>query len=230
MIHAFGSPHPPVPRLVAALAARGHALARGSGDPPGERSTLVLGPGIVPNPMAIATLLGAWKKTPGGRVLVLSLLGCHRDAVTPRLRDLWDLEEEARRSGLPTLTLRLAPLLGPESPLWLRLRSRPRVPHAERILIQPLVEEDAVETLDRALRGSVPWRDWYELPGPEVLSLAELLQRAAAAGPALPGGVGAWEPPIEEMREHRLAETEPWSGRFGITPRAVGERMAAWCA
>jgi hypothetical protein len=230
VIHAFGSPHPPAPRLVAALAARGHALARGGGDTPRERSTLVLGPGIVPNPMAIATLLGAWRKTPGARVLMLSLIGCHRDAVAPRLRDLWDLEEEARRSELPTLTLRLAPLLGPESPLWLRLRSRPRVKHAERVMIQPLMEEDAVETLDRALAGAVPWRDWYELPGPQVLSLAELIERAAASGPALPNGVGAWEPPLEEMREHRIAEAEPWSGRFGVTPRPVGERMAAWCA
>ncbi|MFI5372627.1 MAG: hypothetical protein ACHQ52_13810, partial [Candidatus Eisenbacteria bacterium] len=163
-------------------------------------------------------------------VLMLSLIGCHRDAVAPRLRDLWDLEEETRRSGLPTLTLRLAPLVGPESPLWLRLRSQPRVKHAERVMIQPLVEDDAIETIDRALKGEVAWRDWYELAGPEVLSLAELLQMGAAAGPALPRDTGDWEPPLEEMREHRIAEMEPWSRRFALTPRRVSEGVAAWRA
>ena len=228
MIHAFGSPHAPASRLVAALATRGHALARPAGDAPGDRSTLVLGPGIVPNPMAIGTLLGAWRRTRGARVLVLSLIGCHRDAQATRLRDLWDLEEQARGSGLPTLTLRLAPLVGPDSPLWLRLRSRPRVKHAGRLMIQPLVEWDAIDTLDLALNGVAPWKDWLEVAGPEVFSLGEVLELAAASGPALPGETGAWEPPLEEMREHRIAEPGTWSERFHLTPRRVSEEARAW--
>lgn len=230
MIHAFGEPDPPVPRLMAALAARGHEIHPARIDRPAGRATLVLGPGASLDPMALGVLLGAWRTAPGARVLVLSLVGAHRDARARRLRDLWDLEERARGSGMPVLTLRLAPLLGPESPLWQRLRSRPRLPRGANRPLNPVGEDDAVETLDRALRGQAAWEGWYEVAGEEALTLEELASLAAGTGPPLPRGAGAWEPPLEEMAEHRLCEAAPWRAHFGIEPARVSERAGAWVA
>lgn len=228
MIHAFGTPDPPVPRLMAALAARGHEIHHARAGRPAGRATLVLGPGVALDSMALGVLLGAWRTAPGARVLALSLVGAHRDAKAKRLRELWDLEERARGSGMPVLTLRLAPLLGPESPLWLRLRTAPKLPREGRQLLNPACEADAVETLDRALRDRASWDGWYEVAGEEALTLAELAALAASAGPALQRGSGDWEPPLEEMAEHRLCEAGPWREHFGIEPGRVSERARVW--
>jgi len=128
---------------------------------------------------------------------------------------------------VPVLALRLGPLLGRHSPLWLRLRSRPPLPGGGRALLSPVVEEDVVETLARALAGDSDWSGWYDVVGPEPLALAELAVLAARAG-RLPGGAGAWEPPLEEMDEHRLCDDRPWRDRFGIVPRRVSEEAAGW--
>jgi uncharacterized protein YbjT (DUF2867 family) len=178
--------------------------------------------------MALGVLLGAWRTTPGARVLTLSLVGAHRDARARRLRRLWDLEERARGSGMPALTLRLAPLVGPQTPLWQRLRTQPRLPRDGCQPLNPVCEEDAIETIDRALRDRVPWDGWYEVAGEEAITLAELAALAAAAGPPLPRGAGEWEPPLAEMAEHRLCEAGPWRERFGIVPGRVSERAGAW--
>jgi uncharacterized protein YbjT (DUF2867 family) len=228
VIHVYGTPRAPVPRLMAALAARGHRLA--SAAVTGEASTLVLGPGVGLDPAALGVLLGAWARTPGARVLVIGPLGTHRDARAAALRAQWDLEEVVRALPLPSLVLRLAPLVGPDSPLWLRLRARPRLPDGGRAFVQPVAEEDVIETLDRALRDARAWEGWYELAGHEVLTLAELAALAAGAGARLPADAGAWEPPLAEIEEHRIAEAGPWIERFGVTPVRVAERCAAWAA
>jgi len=231
VIHVFGQPDPPVPRLIDALARRGRSIARPSagGDP--EGSVLVLGPCGELEPAALAVLLGAWRRAKRARVLVLSLVGAHRDARAPRLKQLWELEEQARGCGLPALTLRLAPLLGAESPLWLRLRSRPRLPRGGRTLLHPVLEVDALETIERALDERAAWHGWYEVAGAEALSLAELAALARAAGPASRGADrGAWEPPLEEMMEHRLCESEPWCRHFGLKPGSVTAQAAGWAA
>jgi uncharacterized protein YbjT (DUF2867 family) len=229
VIHAFGEPHPPVPRLLAALAERGHTI-RAAAARPEERATLLLGPGIALDAMALGVLLGAWRTAPGARVLVVSLLGAHPDAKEKRLKALWQTEELARGSGMPVLTLRLAPLVGPQSPLWRHLRSRPRLPRDGAQILNPVCEEDVVETLDRALRGAAVWDGWYEVAGEEAMTLAELAALAARSGPPLPKGAGAWEPPLAEMKEHRLSEAEPWRRHFGMSPASVAERVVGWPA
>jgi len=230
VIHVFGTPRPPVPRLAAALAARGHPLA--AGGPMGDAgpSTLVLGGGVALDPAALGVLLGAWSRTARARVLVLTDLGTHRDARSPALRARWDLEETVRALPLPSLVLRLAPLVGPASPLWLRLRSRPRLPDQGRAFVQPVAEDDVIETLDRALRETRAWEGWYEVAGHAVLTLAELAALAGTAGPPLKGDAGAWEPPVAEMAEHRIAEPAAWIERFGVQPASIVERSAAWAA
>lgn len=207
-------------RLLAAVAARGHVLAASpealpAGDEP---VTLVVADGpMVLNLLGVVRALGARPF----RVLVLSRLGAHPDARADTLRRLWRLEEHVRGGGAPTLTLRLAPLVGPETPLWRKLRSRPSLPAGGRKLVNPVAELDVVETLARALDGRAPWGDWYEVAGSETFSLAELRDVASRTRGATGG---AWEPPLEEIAEHRLAESEPWTSTFGIRPTPI----AAW--
>jgi len=221
--------HPPVQRLMAALAARGHEVRAAAAARPVEQATLVLGPGIDIDPMALGVLLGAWRTAPRARVLVISLLGVHPDARERRLRRLWEVEERARGSGMPSLTLRLAPLVGPQSPLWLKLRSRPRLPRGGRQLLNPVFEDDVVETLDRALSDRAPWDGWFELVGEEAMTLAELAE-LAASGASLPRGSGEWEPPLAEMREHRLSEARPWREHFDLQPASVRQAVPGWFA
>lgn len=220
MILVPGPLDPPAGRLLATLAQQGRTvLADAARLPAGE------------DPVTIAVSTGAFVFDYVGmvaalagrpfRALVLSRLGVHPDARHPALRRLWRLEEHVRGGGAPTLTLRLAPLLGPASPLWRRLRARPALPRGGRQLVNPVAEADALETLRRALDGRAAWGGWFEVAGPEVWSLAELRELAAAAGPAREAG--AWEPPLEEIAEHRLAESEPWASHFGLSPGRVAE-------
>jgi uncharacterized protein YbjT (DUF2867 family) len=205
----------PAERLVRALGARGGGLHR-PGDPPPagpDPATIIVSTGaFVFDLAAIAAGLAPRSL----RLLVLSRLGAHPDARADGLKRLWRLEEHARRSGAPVLTLRLAPVVGPGTPLWDRLRSRPALPRGGRQLLNPVLERDVLETLARALDGRSAWNGWYEVAGPEVWSLAELRELAAAQGRA--ATAGAWEPPLEELAEHRLAESGPWCAHFGIAP------------
>lgn len=212
MILAVTSLDPPVPRLLATVAGRSF-----DDRPP---HTLVLGAGTESVEASLA-------KAPGARLLVMSTLGVHPDARAPRLRALWDLEEQARASGRPVLTLRLAPLVGASSPLWLKLRSRPNLPEAGHTLLNPVTEDDVVETLARALDGRAAWEGWYEVAGPEVLALEELAALAART-PRVPPDAGQWEPPPAELREHRLAESAPWLEHFSLTPSEVSSRATGW--
>ena len=122
-------------------------------------------------------------------------------------------------------------MVGPASPLWLELAARPRLPRGGHQLLNPVCEEDVVETLDRALAGRAAWEGWFEVAGPEVVSLSELRDLAAEwPEGASPGVVAAWEPPLEEMAEHRLCEAGPWLEHFRITPAPLVERARAWFA
>ena len=212
---------PPAGRLLGALTTHGHKVyARPEMLPEGDEPvSLAVSDGpFVFDFVAAVRALGSRSF----RVLVLSRLGAHPDARCGSLQRLWRLEEHVRAGGAPTLTLRFAPLVGPETPLWRKLRAQPSLPRGGRKLVNPVAETDAVETLLRALDGRGPWQGWYEVAGGETVTLAELRDLAAHT----PGGTrgGAWEPPLEEIREHRLAEPQPWAAEFGIAPTP----LASW--
>lgn len=219
MIHAPGRPDPPVPRLLEALGSRPEAAA--------AAETLVLTSGSARDSGALDAMLADWSARPGGRAIVLGAIGTHPDARSERLRMLWAIEERARASRLPVLALRLAPLLGSGSPLWLRLRSMPALPRRGRKLLEPLVESDVIETLARALAESGEWAGWCEVAGPEALTLAEM-RALAETTPRLERDAGAWEPAPGEMAEQRLCDSGPWRRRFGIAPGRVTEEAPSW--
>jgi len=205
-VRMIGTPLPPVARLIARLGESGGNATE---------TTWVVGAEAHPDPEAIPRAAA----DAGVRFLILSWVGSHPDARSPLLRGLWDQEERARATGRPVLTLRLAPLLGPQSPLLGMLRSRPVVPREGRHVIQPVAEDDAIETLERALDGRAAWEGWYELVGPDALSLAELTEMAQAVHAA--PTVAAWEPPLEVILEQSLAEPDAWLEHFALTAQPV---------
>lgn len=207
-------------RLLAALAAR--ATDAGEAASP---ATWIVSDGLAGDGDEIVARVAA--RGPGNRILMLSRLRAHPDGPTPGLRRLWDLEERARGCGLPVLTLRLGPMVGPASPLWAKLASAPPLPRAGRPLVHPVAEEDVIETVHRAITGPGPWEDWYDVAGPEVWSLAELVALAAGADA---GAGGAWEPPLEELEHHRLTDPAPWLERFALAPAPLATRARAWGA
>ena len=215
MIHAPGTPDPPAPRLLVGL------------ESDLDEEILVLAHGTTTSEEALDRLLAEWRTRPRARVLVLGTLGTHRDAHVPRWRQMWTLEEKARTTGLPVLVLRLAPLVGPQSPLWLRLKSGEPLPQQGRPLLQPVAEVDVRATLTAALTARADWLGWYDVAGPEPLTLAELAALARREG-VLPQGAGAWEPPAEELAQQRLCDPRPWSEHFRIEPRRLSEEAGAW--
>ncbi len=227
LVRALPRPASAPHRLLRALERRGWGWGV-AGDQATDGDTLLLAPG--PGEPAAATLawLAARSRSDRARLLVLTRLGTHPDARAPDLGDCWRLEEAARASGQPTLTLRLAPLLGPESPLWLRLRAVAGGSRWGERLVNPVAEGDVLETLDRGLSGRAEWGGWFEVAGPEVWSLAELAALARETCGPLPRGAGAWEPPLEEIEEHRLAEAGPWLAHFRLSARPLVEQARAW--
>jgi len=212
----------PAARLLALLTARGHQMVKGpEALPPGEEPVVLAisdGPSVFDYLTAVQQL-----GSHPFRTLMLSRLGAHPDARAASLQRLWRLEEHVRAGNAPVLTLRFAPLVGAETPLWRRLRSRPALPNGGRKLLNPVAERDAIETLDRAFDGRARWEGWYEVAGPEAVTLAELRDlatRTPISGP--PADAGEWEPALEEMMEHRLAESQPWASHFGIVPTPLG--------
>lgn len=219
-MRAPGRPDPPVPRLLASLEALMPPEAAGC-------ETLVVSSGSIPRG-ELAQELGECRKRGSIRVLVIGPLGVHPDAAASRLRSLWELEEACRASGLPVLALRFAPLVGPSSPLWLRLRSRPALGRRGETLMCPLLEADAVRALECAFLTA--WADsaWYEVAGAEILTLAELAGLAQRAGGHVPKGAGNWEPALEEIECARIPDPTPWRLRFDFTPGSVREQAEAW--
>lgn len=191
--------------------------------PAGQRVTFVLGEHA--SVLDLAHLVGTHGPA-HCRLLVLSRLGAHPDAGVTSLQALWRLEEAARATGAETLTLRTAPIVGEGSPLWALLRTRPALPGGGRRLVDPVHEADVVATLMQALAADA-WpagEHWYELAGPERFTWRELAD-LASAGPSS-SAAPAWEPALEEIAEHRLAECEPWLTDFAITPT----RLSRWAA
>jgi hypothetical protein len=206
-------PRPPADRLLG---------PRAAGDASASPVTLVIAFEPALDPAAIGELARS-----ADRLLTIGWIGTHRDAREPELVRHWTLEEAARATALPTLSLRLGPLIGPHSPLW-RVLARGAPGLQRDRLLMPLVEADAVETLRCAFAGDEPWDGWYEVAGPEAVTVGELVSWAAGGGAASPAA--GWEPSPAILRAQRLADPEPWLRRFRLVPPPLAERVAGWAA
>jgi len=215
-------PAPVVTRLFGELLRRGRATAEcGASAWP---RTWIVGPGSDPE---LAANIAREAVAGRDRILVLGWIGVHPDARAQALRVLWSLEERCRATGLPTLAVRLGPLCGPSAPLWRALAGAAPAGRLARKLVHPVCEADVIEALDRALAGAAAWEAWYEVGGPDVLSLGELAALARASHAA---GGGAWEPDRAVLAEQRLIEPEIWARWAGITPASVAAEAGRWAA
>jgi uncharacterized protein YbjT (DUF2867 family) len=111
--------------------------------------------------------------------------------------------------GVPALELRASMVVGPGSASWqlcrdvaLRLPVVP-LPTWLRARTCPIAVEDVVQALVDGLTVPLPRSAWYDIPGPDVLSARDILQRIAALGgrrlpalevPMLPPGLLPLQP------------------------------------
>jgi hypothetical protein len=160
------------------------------------------------------------------RIVTLDWIGTHPDALDATLRAAWELEEVARSTGAPVVALRMAPLVGPDSPLMAWLAGHPRLDaRSRRVLLQPVLERDAVATLARAIAGLGPTSGAFEVCGREVMNLDELMERAIVCGPEAFFAEPECEPSLSILRVQGMCEWAPWSLAFGITPSPIDEAL-----
>ncbi len=125
--------------------------------------------------------------------------------------------EVLRAGRVPTLELRASMIVGSGSASWRIVRDLamrlpvmvlPAWAHSRSC---PIAIEDVVEALVAGLDVPLPRSDWYDLPGPEVLSVREILECVAALrGRSLP----AIEAPLPHPRVSalwlKLVSDAPW--------------------
>jgi nucleoside-diphosphate-sugar epimerase len=114
------------------------------------------------------------------RVIYVSILGAAPDADHPLKRVKAQAEEYVRESGLRWTILRPSIMFGEENPLFRRLvawATRPFVPLPETTgLLQPLYVGDLAEMVVRSLAHPITVGRTYDMPGPNPLTLRELIQ------------------------------------------------------
>ncbi len=164
---------------------------------------------------------------PDTRIVALDWIGTHPDASDATLRAAWDLEELARSTGAAVVALRMAPLVGADAPLMAWLARRPGLDaRARRALIQPVLERDVAATLARALAGEGPRSGAFELCGPDVMNLGELMDIAAERGVTAFAADPVCEPSLPILRTQGMSEWRPWAEAFGVTPSPITAGLA----
>jgi uncharacterized protein YbjT (DUF2867 family) len=112
--------------------------------------------------------------------------------VAPRGRPskhLWsriEVGEVLRRGRVPVVELRASMIIGPDSTSWRIVRDLalrlPAVvlPSWARTRTCPIAIDDVVVALVAALEVPLERSEWFDIPGPDVLTLKEILERVAA--------------------------------------------------
>lgn len=126
---------------------------------------------------------------------------------------------EVLRSGrVPTLELRASMIIGPGSASWQIVRDLamrlPAVllPAWAATRTCPIAVEDAVAALVAALDVPLEGSAWYDVPGPDVLTLREILERVAALrGRALPAVAAPFPYPRISTLWLKLVSDAEWS-------------------
>ncbi|MCA2981247.1 MAG: NAD(P)H-binding protein [Myxococcaceae bacterium] len=130
-----------------------------------------------------------------GRIVYLGGVAPAREP-SVHLQSRLTVGEVLRAGGVPTLELRASMIVGAGSASWkmvrdLALRLPAMVlPRWTRSATCPVAIDDVVTALVAAKDAPLPKSEWFDLPGPEVMTGAEVLSRLAALEgrvvPALP--------------------------------------------
>jgi uncharacterized protein YbjT (DUF2867 family) len=144
-----------------------------------------------------------------------------------------------RAGPVPTLELRAAMIVGPGSASWQMVRDLAlRLP--AMILpawltskLSPIALEDVICALLDGLQFPLPQSAWFDLPGPEVLSGKEILERIAALeGRRLPSISLPWlTPHLSAMWLRLVTRTNLALARelvFGLTEDLLAENTRYW--
>lgn len=158
-------------------------------------------------------------------------------------------EAKVRASGLAWTMFRPSVIAGPGDGLFCRfdalLRVAPVLPIAHgHTRFQPVWVEDVAEAYARALLDEGTVGEVYDLVGPDVLSLAEIVQLTASARGRhrmvvpLPEPLGRWQANVGELLPGKPISRDNWRSlaldstsqdnglpRLGITPTRVINRV-----
>ncbi|HSD19770.1 MAG TPA: NAD(P)H-binding protein [Anaeromyxobacter sp.] len=122
-----------------------------------------------------------------------------------------------RAGRVPTLELRASMIVGPGSASWRIVRDLAMrlpamvLPAWAQSRSCPIALEDVVGALVAALEVPLPESAWYDIPGPEVLSVREILERVAALrGRSLPAINAPLPHPRVSALWLKLVSDAPW--------------------
>jgi uncharacterized protein YbjT (DUF2867 family)/membrane protease YdiL (CAAX protease family) len=120
------------------------------------------------------------------RIVYLGGVAAPADA-SEHLRSREEVGEVLRAGDVPTIELRASMIVGDGSLSWLIVRDLTArlpvmvLPSWLRSRTEPVSIEDVTIALVRSLELDLPQSAWFDVPGPEVLSGREILERTATA-------------------------------------------------
>jgi uncharacterized protein YbjT (DUF2867 family) len=190
-----------------------------------------------------------------GRFVFVSGSGAAPDAPKVWFRAKWGGEEAVRATGLPHVIVRPSWIYGPEDRALNRFvtfhRWLPFVPVVGdgQQRLQPVFVHDVAELVSRAIEADAP-TGTFEIGGPEVMSMAEVLRAMMAlrgrtkpllhVPPALAKLAGAVarllpRPPlspgaVDFLTGDALADTGPMEAAFGLRLTPLREGLASYLA
>ena len=118
------------------------------------------------------------------RVVYLGGVAAPRDA-SEHLRSREEVGEVLRAGSVPTVELRASMIVGHGSLSWMMVRDLAArlplmiLPKWLESRTEPVSIDDVVVALVAALNLELRQSDWFDIPGPEVLSGREILERTA---------------------------------------------------
>ncbi len=164
------------------------------------------------------------------RLVYVTELGYDMDVPAGELSPAALAQAEVQAASLDWTVLRMAPHFGPADDLVRALARVARwlpvvpLPAAGGWHVQPLAVRDAADAVVAVLGDPLTVGGVYELAGPEVLGLAELLDRILAA---LDARRGVMMLPEDLVRRLWLAVTWPSRGTVGLGHMMELDRVAA---
>lgn len=120
------------------------------------------------------------------RIVYLGGVAAPSDA-SDHLRSREDVGEVLRAGSVPTVELRASMIVGHGSLSWLIVRDLAArlpimiLPRWLESRTEPVAIDDVVTAVVRALDLEISGSEWFDVPGPEILSGREILERTADA-------------------------------------------------